>query len=91
MDHVFPYIEGLFKVTCGILAFFGVRILNRIDDDMKRISASIDAQERDLMAHKLHVEQSFEHKDTVQASLSRIHDRMDEIFNVLLDIKRKQT
>lgn len=91
----FPFwFEWLFKGMCAILGFFGIRTLNRIDDDMKALQQKQIAYEnstrenaslmvREHAEHRVYCEREFERKDTVQASLARIHDRLDELFQLV--------
>ena len=50
----------------------------------KNIWESINENRKDLSKLELHISENYEKKETVQASLSRIHDRLDDMSS---DIK----
>lgn len=80
-------LEWIFKAGCALLAFFGIRTLNRIDEDMKALEKRQSDDEKEHWEHKAYCEREFERKDTVQASLARIHDRLDQIFELVAEGK----
>ncbi len=67
-----------------ITGWIGVRTIRRLDDAVEDCKKNSD----DLKDYKAHVLSVFAQEASVQASLGRIHNRLDDIFDVLLE-KRK--
>jgi hypothetical protein len=84
-----------FLSALGLLRFFTKREINKVDEgfrDMKTRVANAEeknhANELNLSNFKTHVSETYAKEATMQQSLARIHDRMDEGFTELReDIK----
>lgn len=89
MDHLDQgsalsgWIEYGFKGLITIVCMLGAFLWKTVVDDMKALQKQQDESYQrlfgDLAAHKLDAEKRFAKEETMQASLGRIHDRIDEI------------
>lgn len=59
----------------GAIGYF----VKRHDSRMSKLEEETDSNRTDLLEYKLDAEKYFAKDTTVQASLSRVHDRLDEI------------
>jgi len=63
--------EAIIGGCIMVIGFFAAKKIN--DND-----AAIQKTAGELAAHKLHVADTYEKAETTQASLARVHDRIDE-------------
>lgn len=64
--------EGLFKVGVGGLLTLGGWLWKNLVNDVRTL-------EKDQSAFKLEAERTFAKENTMQATLSRLHDRIDDV------------
>ncbi len=57
--------------------------MKEIDKDIKAINATIQTVKTDHNKYETYVEKEFEKRETIQYSLSRIHDRLDKIVEII--------
>jgi hypothetical protein len=79
------WLEWAFKGLVGAFFVVGGYLGKGVTDDVRELQKDHYQSELALAAYKLEVERSFAKEVSVQASLGRIHDRMDEIGD---DIKK---
>jgi hypothetical protein len=85
------WLEWAFKsvvgVTIALLGYFGLGLKNDIEGVRSGVQGLSDSQNKSalaLAAYMLEVERTFAKETSVQSSLSRLHDRLDEVSD---DIK----
>lgn len=86
-DETASLIETAFKLICGGFAALATWVGSGVIDDMKAIRKEISEIKEDNANQKVYIERDFEKRDTVQISLSRIHDRLDKLFDLLQEKK----
>lgn len=73
---VIDWLFKAFATACmGIIAFFTKRVVNDVAE-LQRNSAKCEV---DLANYKTHVSDNYAKETTMQQSLSRIHDRIDDM------------
>lgn len=79
--------DGLLRTIaeiCGAtLMSAGGFLLKRSNSRLVDIERRIEQDRTSLADYKLVAEQRFAKEETMQSSLSRIHDRLDDVINIL--------
>lgn len=83
MDDTISLVAWAYKGVLGgatvLIGYFTKNLL----DDMKDSKIQLRQAQNDIAAHKLHVSETYAKDATIQQSLARVHDRMDEGFKEL--------
>lgn len=75
--------EAAFKLLCGAFGALVTWVWIGNVDDMKALHKELASAKEDANNHKIYIEREFEKRETIQVSLSRIHDRLDKIFDLI--------
>lgn len=76
------FVEILFKLVCTAFAGIAGWLWVGVTNDMKSIHKEIADMKEDSSEHKVYVEREFEKRETIQLSLARIHDRLDQLIQL---------
>jgi hypothetical protein len=79
------WLDWAFKSLVGLLFIIGGYLGQGVKSDVRELQKNQAQADLALAAYKLEVERTFAKDTSVQTSLARIHDRMDEIGD---DIKK---
>lgn len=86
--------EVAFKLACLGFTTLAGWLWSGVVDDMKAVKKDVSDLNisfqkeianitKDHSDHKVYIEREFEKRETIQLSLSRIHDRLDKIFDLM--------
>lgn len=77
------FFEVGFKIACGAFAGLVSWVWSGIVDDMKSIHRELDEIKDKHADFRIYSEREFEKRESTQLSLSRIHDRIDELIQTI--------
>lgn len=76
-------IEWVFKGFCGLCIAVGGYLWTTLMGDMKDLRTDIAIIKQDAAAQAVYNEREFEKRETIQYSLSRIHERLDKLVEMV--------
>lgn len=76
-------IEYLFKGFCAVCGTVGIYFWRDINGDVKTIKDDVEEVKQEHNKYQIYVEREFEKRETIQYSLSRIHERLDKLVDMV--------
>lgn len=84
-QEIWDFLKWVISGVFGVIAWIGGRAITKNDEAMKELRKDFTHLDKAQTEQALYNERAFETKETVKQSLDRIHERLDQIFDVILD------
>lgn len=78
-------LETIFKVVCAAFAGLAGWLWSGVVGDIKDVQKNLTELTKEHADHRIYVEREFEKRSTIQLSLARIHDRLDQLVQLMAE------